>query len=57
MFFGSRVGGMLSAPIALLLIGALGLAQRASSLFGVLGLVWAAAWFAWYRDRPAEHPA
>src|SRR5262249_33095897 len=23
---------------------------------GPLGLVWAAAWLAWYRDDPAEHP-
>jgi sugar phosphate permease len=54
LFFGSRVGGMLSAPVALLLIGALG--WRASFVvFGALGLVWAAAWHAWFRDRPSEH--
>ncbi len=56
LFFGSRVGGMLSAPIALLLIRRWG--WRASFLaFGALGLAWAAAWYAWYRDRPSEHPA
>ena len=56
MFFGSRVGGMLSVPIALLLIGRWG--WRASFVIvGALGLVWAAAWFAWYRDRPSDHPA
>ena len=56
MFLGSRLGGMLSAPIALLLIGRLG--WRASfAIFGATGLVWAAAWALWYRDRPAEHPA
>ena len=55
LFFGSRFGGMLSAPVALVLIGRLG--WRASFVvFGVLGLIWAAAWFAWYRDTPAEHP-
>jgi MFS transporter, ACS family, glucarate transporter len=54
LFLGSRVGGMLSAPIALLLIRSWG--WRASFVaFGTLGLVWAAAWYAWYRDRPAEH--
>ena len=26
-------------------------------LFGVLGFVWAAAWWYWFRDEPAEHPA
>ncbi len=57
MFFGSRVGGMLSAPIAVLwLIGGIG--WRASfAAFGLLGLGWAAAWHAWFRDRPSDHPA
>jgi MFS family permease len=55
MFLGSRLGGMLSAPIALLLIARLG--WRATFVvFGSIGLVWAAAWAWWYRDRPAEHP-
>jgi ACS family glucarate transporter-like MFS transporter len=25
--------------------------------FGVVGFVWAAAWYRWFRDEPAEHPA
>jgi len=55
MFLGSRVGGMLSAPIALVIVARWG--WRASFLaFGTLGLAWAAAWFAWYRDDPADHP-
>jgi ACS family glucarate transporter-like MFS transporter len=53
LFLGSRVGGMLSAPIALLLIRRLG--WRVSFVaFGTLGLAWAAAWYAWFRDRPRE---
>jgi MFS transporter, ACS family, glucarate transporter len=56
MFLGSRMGGMLSAPIALLIIARWG--WRASFvIFGLLGVVWAAAWYAWYRDRPEDHPA
>jgi nitrate/nitrite transporter NarK len=56
LFFGSRVGGMLSAPVALLLIGRWG--WRVSFLaFGLVGLVWAAAWHRWFRDRPEDHPA
>src|SRR5437870_2706666 len=56
MFLGSRIGGMLSAPIALQLVARWG--WRASFVFfGLLGLVWAAAWFRWYRDRPEDHPA
>jgi len=55
MFLGSRLGGMLSAPIALQLVSVWG--WRASFVvFGLLGLVWAAAWYAWYRDRPEDHP-
>jgi MFS transporter, ACS family, glucarate transporter len=54
LFLGSRVGGMLSAPIALLLIRRWG--WRASFVaFGALGIVWAAAWYRWYRDQPSDH--
>src|SRR5215467_14206081 len=56
LFLGSRLGGMLSAPLALWLIAAWG--WRASfAVFGSIGFVWAAAWYAWYRDRPDDHPA
>jgi nitrate/nitrite transporter NarK len=47
---------MLSAPIALLLIARWG--WRPSFIaFGALGIAWAGAWYAWYRDRPEEHPS
>ena len=53
---GSRVGGMLSVPLALLVINAWG--WRVSFvIFGLTGVVWAIAWRAWYRDRPEDHPA
>lgn len=56
MFLGSRVGGMLSVPVALLLIRQWG--WRASfAAIGSVGVVWAAAWWAWFRDRPSEHPS
>jgi len=56
MFLGSRLGGMLSAPVALFIVTSWG--WRASFVaFGLTGLVWAAAWHAWFRDRPEEHPA
>ena len=55
MMLGSRVGGMLSGPIALLLVARWG--WRASfGIFGALGAVWSAAWYTWYRDRPGDHP-
>ena len=54
LFLGSRVGGMLSTPIALLLINRIG--WRASFVaFGVLGIAWAATWYAWFRDHPSDH--
>jgi ACS family glucarate transporter-like MFS transporter len=56
MFLGSRLGGMLSAPVALVIIARWG--WRASFvIFGLIGVVWAVAWYAWYRDRPEQHPA
>jgi ACS family glucarate transporter-like MFS transporter len=56
MFLGSRMGGMLSAPIALLIVARWGW-RTSFVMFGLLGVVWAAAWFGWYRDRPDENPA
>jgi ACS family glucarate transporter-like MFS transporter len=56
MFLGSRVGGMLSAPIALLLIAQWGW-RTSFVIFGLIGIVWAIAWSLWYRDRPEDHPA
>ena len=56
MLVGSRFGGMISVPLALLVISWWG--WRASFVvFGVVGVVWAAAWQAWYRDRPQDHPS
>ena len=55
LFFGSRLGGAITAPIALLLIQQWGWRRR-FVVFGAFGLVWATAWYRSYRDRPAEHP-
>jgi sugar phosphate permease len=56
LFLGSRIGGMLSAPVALLLIRQWGW-RTTFVVFGTLGIVWAAAWYVWYRDRPSDHRA
>jgi sugar phosphate permease len=51
---GSRLGAALTPPLVVLIIGAYG--WRAAFLtFGSLGLIWAAVWFWYYRDTPAEH--
>jgi len=56
LFLGSRLGGALAPALAIVLIQRWG--WRVSFVvFGALGVVWAALWHAWYRDRPAEHPA
>jgi ACS family glucarate transporter-like MFS transporter len=55
LFLGSRLGGMLSAPIAFVTIARWG--WRASFvLFGMLGIAWAIVWRRSYRDRPEDHP-
>ena len=55
LFLGSRLGGAITAPIALLLIQRWG--WRVSFVvFGAFGIVWAIAWYRSYRDRPADHP-
>jgi len=50
----SRVGAALTPPAVVLLIIHFG--WRAPFLvFGILGLLWAGAWFWYYRDTPLEH--
>jgi sugar phosphate permease len=55
LFFGSRLGGAITAPLALVLIQRWGW-RISFVVFGAAGLVWAIAWHRSYRDRPAEHP-
>jgi MFS transporter, ACS family, glucarate transporter len=55
LFLGSRLGGAITAPIALLLIQRWGW-RISFVVFGAFGIVWAIAWYRSYRDRPADHP-
>jgi MFS transporter, ACS family, glucarate transporter len=51
---GSRLGAALSPPIVVMIMAAYG--WRAAFLaFGVIGLIWSATWFAYYRNTPEEH--
>jgi MFS transporter, ACS family, glucarate transporter len=55
-FAGVHLGGGLTP----LLVGALLLLMSWRMVFlvcGLVGLFWAAAWFLWFRDEPADHPA
>jgi MFS family permease len=52
---GSRLGAALTPAIVGVIIVKFGW-RAAFVSFGMLGLVWAAAWFWYYRDTPREHP-
>ena len=55
LFFGSRLGGAITAPFVLVLVRTWG--WRASFVaFGAVGVVWALVWYRTYRDRPSDHP-
>jgi len=52
----SMIGGAIAPPLAAALIQAAG--WRATFvIFGTLGFVWAAFFYYWFRDDPAEHSA
>jgi MFS transporter, ACS family, glucarate transporter len=50
------LGGALTQPLVVAMLGLMSW-RRAFPLFGLIGLAWAAAWLAWFRDEPREHPA
>ncbi len=50
------VGGAVAPVLAAYLIGFCGW-RLAFVAFGSLGVIWAAAFYAWFRDDPAAHPA
>jgi MFS transporter, ACS family, glucarate transporter len=55
VWMASRVGGALSPLLVIPIQTRWG--WRASFwTFGFLGVIWAAAWYWWYRDTPAEKP-
>jgi MFS family permease len=56
LLMGSRLGGAIAPWLVIGLRDALGW-RRTFVVFAGLGVVWAAAWLAWYRNRPEEHPA
>ncbi|QDT57480.1 putative sulfoacetate transporter SauU [Caulifigura coniformis] len=54
-FSGGRLGAAFALPLMGLLIDALGW-RGSFVLLMVIGFVWAIAWFAWFRNDPADHP-
>jgi MFS family permease len=54
--FVSLVGAMVAPILSSHLIQLVGW-RPTFAIFGVLGIVWAAVFYAWFRDDPAKHPA
>jgi len=52
---GSRLGGALTPVLAVALIARFGW-RFPFYLFALVGIVWAALWYGFYRDTPGEHP-
>ena len=52
---GSRIGAALALPAVAWFVTAVGWRQ-AFVWLGAAGIAWALAWYAWFRDSPAEHP-
>src|SRR4051812_10343722 len=52
----SLVGGALAPPLADILIRTVGW-RWTFAIFGAIGVFWAALFYWWFRDNPAEHPA
>src|SRR5882724_4286843 len=49
-------GGALTQPLVVALLGVTSW-RFAFAIFGSVGVVWAIAWWVWFRDDPADHPA
>ena len=55
-FAGAYISGAVTPSLVVLLLPHMSWRMIFVS-FGLLGFLWAAAWYLWYRDDPAEHPA
>lgn len=55
MWMGARIGGAVSPPLATMLMLAYGW-RPMFVIFGLVGLIWCAVFWVWYRDDPAHHP-
>jgi ACS family glucarate transporter-like MFS transporter len=56
LWFASRWAGALT-PLLVAWVLTFVSWRRAFEIFGVLGVVWAIAFYRWYRDDPAAHPS
>jgi len=51
---GSRLGAALSPPIVVFIMARYGW-RAAFMVFGILGVIWSAVWYFYYRNTPEEH--
>jgi MFS transporter, ACS family, glucarate transporter len=56
MLTSAQIGAASAPPVAQMLIDSVGW-RGAFGVFGSLGIVWAVAFYVWFRDDPSEHPA
>jgi ACS family glucarate transporter-like MFS transporter len=54
-FSGSRLGAAFALPVVAWLVTQAGW-RLAFFILGAVGIVYALAWWAWFRDRPEDHP-
>jgi MFS family permease len=55
LWLSARWGGAFTPLLVVFVLQFVGW-RRAFEIFGVLGLIWAVAFFWWYRDDPRQHP-
>ena len=55
-FSGAHLAAGLTPVLALALAGVLGW-RGVFVVFGLVGIIWAVAWHAWFRNDPSEHPS
>lgn len=53
-FMGAHLGGGVTPLLVTAMLGVMPW-RAVFVIFGLVGLVWAAAWFGWFRDDPSEH--
>ncbi len=55
-FMGAHLGGGLTPLLVTVMLGVMNW-RFVFVIFGAVGIVWATAWYRWFRDDPAQHKA
>jgi MFS family permease len=55
LWLAARWGGAFTPPLVALVMGLVGW-RRSFAVFGCVGVVWAAAFYLWFRDNPLQKP-